>query len=83
VQEFLVGLAPFLRVVQLLICSGLVVVIILQARSGGLGSIFGGDSSLYRTRRGLEKTLFQATILLGVLFLFFALLNVLATTSAT
>lgn len=76
------GLAPFLRVVQIIISAALVTVVILQARSGGLGSIFGGDSSLYRTRRGLEKTLFQATILLAVLFLLFALLNVLATSTA-
>lgn len=78
-QELLVGLAPFLRIVQIVLCGGLIAVIILQARSGGLGNVFGGDSSLYRTRRGLEKTLFQATILLGVLFLLFAILNVLAT----
>ena len=81
-QELLVGLAPFLRVIQIVIAAGLVTLVILQARSGGLGSAFGGDSSLYRTRRGLEKTLFRATILLGVLFLLFALLNVLATPSA-
>ena len=81
-QELLVGLAPFLRVIQIVIAAGLVTLVVLQARSGGLGSAFGGDSSLYRTRRGLEKTLFQATILLGVLFLLFALLNVLATPSA-
>jgi len=77
-REFLIGLAPFLRAVQLLICFALIGVVILQARSGGLGSIF-GDTSLYRTRRGLERTLFQATILLGVLFVLFSMLNVLAT----
>ena len=81
-QEFITGLAPFLRVIQIIISIALMVVVILQARSGGMGSIFGGDSSLYRTRRGLEKTLHQATIILGVFFLLFALLNVLATPSA-
>ena len=78
-RELLIGLAPFLRVIQIVLCIALVVVVVLQARSGGLGSVFGGDSSLYRTRRGLEKTLYEATILLGILFLLFALLNVLAT----
>ncbi|MHB0875325.1 MAG: preprotein translocase subunit SecG [Anaerolineae bacterium] len=78
-QELLIGLAPFLRVIQMVLCVALVAVVVLQARSGGLGNVFGGDSSLYRTRRGLEKTLHQATILLGILFLLFALLNVLAT----
>jgi preprotein translocase subunit SecG len=79
VQDLLIGLAPFLRVIQIVLCISLVVVVVLQARSGGLGNVFGGDSSLYRTRRGLEKTLHEATILLGILFLLFALLNVLAT----
>ncbi len=81
-QQFLVGLAPFLRVVQILMAVAVAAVVILQARSGGMGSMFGGDSSMYRTRRGLEKTLYEATIVLGVLFVVFALLNVLATPSA-
>lgn len=81
-QEILIGLAPFLRVIQIVLCIALATVVVFQARSGGLGSIFGGDSSLYRTRRGLEKTLYEATILLGILFLLFALLNVLATPAA-
>ncbi len=81
-QQFLAGLAPFLRIVQIILCSALTVVVILQARTGGMGSIFGGDSSLYRTRRGLEKTLFEATIVLGLLFFLFGLLNVLATPAA-
>ncbi|MGI6209276.1 MAG: preprotein translocase subunit SecG [Anaerolineae bacterium] len=81
-QQLLIGLAPFLQVIQILIAAALVAVVILQARSGGLGSAFGGDSSLYRTRRGLEKTLYQATIGLGVAFVLFAFLNVLATRPA-
>ena len=80
-REFLVGMAPYLRLVQILIAFALMGVVILQARSGGLGSAF-GDTSLYRTRRGVEKTLFQATIVLAVCFLLFALLNVLATPTA-
>jgi preprotein translocase subunit SecG len=79
VQELLIGLAPFLRIIQMLICAALISVVVLQARSGGMGSVFGGDSSLHRTRRGLERTLYQATITLAALFLLFALLNVLAT----
>lgn len=81
-QSFLVGLAPFLQVIQILIAVGLITMVVMQARSGGLGSMFGGDSSLYRTRRGLEKTLYDSTILLGILFVIFAFLNVLATRPA-
>ncbi len=42
--------------------------ILLQARGAGLGATFGGDSNVYRTKRGLEKILFRATILLAILF---------------
>jgi preprotein translocase subunit SecG len=44
------------------------VVILLQVRGGGLGGIFGQADSTFRTRRGLEKRLFQFTIALVVLF---------------
>jgi len=78
-QQFLIGLAPFLQVIQILISGAVAALVVLQARTGGLGSMFGGDSSLYRTRRGLEKTLYEATIGLGIAFLIFGFLNVLAT----
>ena len=46
----------------------LVVVILFQQKGTGLGSAFGGQSALYRSRRGAEKFLFGATIVLAVLF---------------
>ena len=42
--------------------------ILLQSRGAGLGATFGGDSSVYRSRRGIEKRLFQFTIVLAVAF---------------
>jgi preprotein translocase subunit SecG len=42
--------------------------LLLQVKGGGLGGIFGQADTVYRTRRGMEKTLFQITILLVVLF---------------
>jgi preprotein translocase subunit SecG len=42
-----------------------------------LGGIFGGDSSVYKSRRGVEKTLFNATIALSVVFFLVAIANVL------
>lgn len=47
----------------------LIAAILLQNRGAGLGQTFGGDSAVYRTKRGLEKRLHQATIVLAVLFL--------------
>lgn len=61
---------------QLIISVLLMGAILLQQRSAGAGSAFGGDGSVYSTRRGLEKKLFIATILLGILFFISALLSI-------
>jgi preprotein translocase subunit SecG len=61
-----------LQIIQVIISIGLIVVIILQARGQGLGSLFGGGDTgmgITKTRRGLERTLFQITIILSALFL--------------
>ena len=52
----------------------LMLVLLLQVRGGGLGGIFGQADSVYRTKRGVEKTLFQFTIILVVLFIAISLL---------
>jgi preprotein translocase subunit SecG len=51
----------------------LMIAILMQARGSGLSATFGGDSSVYRSRRGIERRLWQFTILLAVLFCFFSL----------
>ena len=55
----------------------LTVSILLQQRGTGLGLAFGGDSTIFRTKRGLEKGLFYATIALSCLFFGTAFLGVL------
>ena len=50
----------------------LVISILLQARGSGLSATFGGDSSVYRSRRGIERRLWQFTILLAILFCAFS-----------
>ena len=64
-----------LGVGQLIVCIALMASILLQARGAGLGSAFGGDSSVYRSRRGIEKRLFQFTVILVVLFVIFSVAN--------
>jgi len=63
----------YLHLAQMLISIILVIVILLQARGGDVGAAFGGGGggggSSFRTRRGLEKTLFQLTIVLSIVFL--------------
>ena len=61
-----------LQIIQVILSIALIVVIILQARGQGLGSLFGGGDTgmgITKTRRGLERTLFQITIILAALFL--------------
>jgi preprotein translocase subunit SecG len=66
-------LNPLLAFGQILVSIALMASILLQARGAGLSAAFGGDSSVYRSRRGIEKRLFQFTILLGVLFVIFSI----------
>jgi preprotein translocase subunit SecG len=68
-----------LQFIQVLISVSLIVVIILQAQGQGLGGLFGGADSMgiTKTRRGLEKTLFQITVGLSVAFLGNAILQLL------
>ena len=54
--------------VQIIISIGLISLILLQSSQGGLGSAFGGGET-YRTKRGAERIIFVATIILAVLFL--------------
>jgi len=64
---------PFLAVGQIVVSIGLMASILLQARGTGLGSTFGGDSAVYRSRRGVERRLWQFTIILAALFVLFSL----------
>ena len=65
-----------LNVAQLLVSIALAIVLLLQAKGSGFGAGLGGSTSVFRTRRGVEKTLFQLTIILVVLFVFVAILSV-------
>jgi len=68
-------MGDFMNVVQLLVSILLVVVILAQVKEGG-GGLFGSASSTIRTRRGLEKTLFQFTVFLAVAFVVISIVSV-------
>ena len=68
---------------QVLVSVALMASILLQARGAGLGATFGGDSSVYRSRRGIEKRLFQFTVVLVVLFVIFSIIAFKLGTSTT
>jgi len=68
-----------LNIVQMFVAIALILVVLLQAKGSGFGSALGGSSSsVYRTRRGVEKTLFQSTIVLVVVFISVSIMSVLA-----
>ena len=64
---------PILAIGQILLSVALIASILMQARGTGLSGTFGGDSAVYRSRRGVERRLWQFTILLLVLLVLFAL----------
>lgn len=67
-----------LYIAQIVSAIVLVLIVLTQNRSGGLGSAFGGDSSsIYRTRRGIEKTLFTFTIGAAIAFIVISLASTL------
>jgi protein translocase SecG subunit len=61
-------MANFLKFANIVIMVALIIVIILQNKSSGLSTVFGGAGNIVQTRRGFEKWLFYATIILGILF---------------
>ncbi len=66
----------WLTVIQIVTSILLVIAILLQQRGGGLSTAFGGDgTTAYATRRGLEKYIFWATVVLAALFLGTAFVN--------
>lgn len=67
-----------LNILQIVVSAILIAVVLLQVKGSGFGAALGGMSggSVYRTKRGLERTLFQATILLIVVFIAISFLSV-------
>jgi preprotein translocase subunit SecG len=73
---------PLLALGQIIVSIALVIAILLQARGTGLSGTFGGDSAVYRSRRGIERRLWQFTLALLGLFVVFALVAVYVITPA-
>ena len=59
----------YLSIAQIVLSVALILAIMLQVKGGGMGGIFGQADSVYRTKRGIERTLFQMTIVLAVIFI--------------
>lgn len=64
-----------LNIAQIVVSVALVAVILLQVKGGGLGGIFGQADTVFRTRRGIERWLFQLTIILVVIFIAISIIS--------
>ena len=71
----------YLYYAQIVVAIALIMVSLLQVKGGGLGGIFGQADTVYRTKRGVEKTLFQLTIVLVVLFVVLSIVSLRIGTS--
>ncbi len=68
---------PAIRILQIILSIAVIVFILLQVRGAGLGSAFGGSSagSVFKTRRGVERLIFNLTIIFVVLFALLAIIG--------
>jgi preprotein translocase subunit SecG len=69
-------MSTYIMIGQIIAAVALITVIMLQSKSMTFSGTFSNDSSIYRTRRGLDRTLFQLTIVLSVVFLLFSMASV-------
>ena len=66
----------YINIIQIIVSIALTAIIMTQAKSSGLGSVFGGDSSIHKTRRGVEKSMHQATVGLSLVFFSISIVSV-------
>ena len=67
-MAFLTPYRAALEIAQIIVSVALIISILLQARGASLGSVFGGTGAVFKTRRGIDKLLFNSTIVFAVLF---------------
>ncbi len=71
-------LIDYLNIAQIILSVALIAAIILQSKQAGLGGLAGGDTGgVFRARRGVERSLFQLTIGLSVVFFLVAIFSVI------
>ena len=72
---FLSPYRQYFEIVQIIVAVALTTSILLQARGAGLGSVFGGTGTVFKTRRGIDRLLFRFTIVFTLLFLLISLIG--------
>ncbi len=66
----------YFNLAEVIVAVVLIIVVLVQIKGGGAG-LFGSGQSSYRTRRGVERTLFQFTLVLGGVFVVLSLVSLL------
>jgi len=61
-------MSNFLKFADIIVMVVMIIVIVMQNKSSGLSNVFGGAGNIVQTRRGFEKWLFYATIVIGIIF---------------
>jgi preprotein translocase subunit SecG len=69
-------LATYVTIVEIIISLALILLVLVQTRGEGFSATFSADSSIFRTRRGVEKTLFQLTIAVAVIWIATSIVSV-------
>ena len=69
-------MSAYLNVALIIVSIALMLVILIQSKGSSFSGSFSSDTSIFRTRRGLEKTLFQLALALGGTFVLLSILNV-------
>jgi len=67
-------LTAVILIAQIILGIVLTVLVVMQTQNSGAGGMFGSDTTVHRTRRGLEKTLYQATLVIAVFFFVISIL---------
>ena len=72
----------YLNVAQIIVSVVLILVLLLQSKGSGFSGAFNTEASVFRTRRGVEKTLFQLSLGLAVVFVLVSIVSVIAAGSS-
>ena len=76
--EFLQRLAPYLSIIEIVLAVVVIALVLIQAKGSNLGGFLGGSESTFRTRRGVEASLYRATIVFFIIFFVNTLLTFIA-----
>lgn len=66
-----------LLIIQIVVSISMIILILIQAKGVGLGRAWGGGGEFYKSRRGVEKVVFNLTLILSALFLISSILNLI------